>query len=243
MRILQLSCFTLVVLFAARSFAVDLTADITDLQIRAGTSIDVTLQIDLRVSGSPQTSATLRVFQAVDQGQEQRICCDDQALQVYTGAGNRIQVPATVPSSARTVRFRALADPLLRVFETNEQNNSDSVDSQVAPDIAFVGVTPLIQPQINQFKISMSVINIGFLSARASRGRVLVDGQLKSSFDVPSLKGLGTRPANQTGLELTVSPVGAGPHSVRIDLDVDNQISESDEANNSAIRSVSITSQ
>ncbi len=109
------------------------------------------------------------------------------------------------------------------------------------PDLTFVGTTPLISTQAGKIIIDLRVINIGSSSSNECKGNILVDGALNQAFLIPTLAAASSPPtsANQKQFNFTIPSV-PGPHTVEIRLDVNNQNSESNEANNTASRNVTV---
>jgi uncharacterized repeat protein (TIGR01451 family) len=127
------------------------------------------------------------------------------------------------------------ADAKSQVIELNETNNNKLLTfSTIAPDLALKSLvwTPMSANIGEDITFTLDIENRGRDDAIASRITFYVDNVTVETLDVPALN---------IGEITTVSFVwktAAGPHEIKFDADVDGVITESDEVNNTKIRTL-----
>ncbi|MCC6317221.1 MAG: hypothetical protein IT361_05960 [Gemmatimonadaceae bacterium] len=134
-------------------------------------------------------------------------------------------------------------DPANTTTESNETNNAAMLAFTVSPTLTIdlvagaVTVTPSNPSTSHVVTLSASVSNVGNTAASSVGWRFLVDGQVVGSGSIPSLGATGNAPVSAT----TANPLAAGSHTATLEVDHANAIVESDETNNTATQSFTVS--
>lgn len=144
--------------------------------------------------------------------------------------------------SAGSYTVRACADNGSAVTESDETNNCSDVTLEVAAqgtnlvidDISFIPPSP---PQGQMVSAQVTVRNAGGTLAAGSKTRVRVDG-------VTTCSEVATSPIPAGGTIIVNCSLGtpsAGEHSVEACADINGEITESDETDNCAMETLTVT--
>lgn len=135
------------------------------------------------------------------------------------------------PSTSGSHNLNVIIDVLNQVNEANETNNefntSVTVEKQRA-DLVATGLTVPDDPELNTtYQINATIKNSGLASAGSFVVKLYDGSNLIESKTVTSL---GTN--KTTTLNFSWKPSSTGTHTLKIVVDTENQVDESDETNN-----------
>ncbi|GAB5442987.1 MAG: hypothetical protein Fues2KO_33360 [Fuerstiella sp.] len=155
------------------------------------------------------------------------------------GGTEFVSIQAVLPTAGQR-NISVVVDPDNAVVETDETNNTrveTIVVHEPAPDlvssiIQLSNSTPVVGDPID---VSMTVVNSGELDANAFDATFFKDGTSYGTVRVP---GLAAGASTIVTLSTSFSTVGS--HSVRIDLDSANELTELSETNNTASRGLQV---
>ncbi|OGO30532.1 MAG: hypothetical protein A2Z29_11165 [Chloroflexi bacterium RBG_16_56_11] len=146
--------------------------------------------------------------------------------------GSHANITKTCTWTAKNGRhtFRAVADSTTHITETDENNNEDSiVVVPYMPDLAVGIITwsPADMPAGSEVTFSIEIKNTGSLKSGPSRVTYYVDDTIAGYQDIEGLA------AGDKAIKAFPWVTSAGPHSLDVVTDSNDQIMEIDEDNNS----------
>ena len=159
--------------------------------------------------------------------------------------GNCSEVSFTwTPSAPGTYTLRVTADALGEVNESNEANNASTKevevlpegqpDLEMAPDYLNFKPSYAWHAANNKTRIEVKVMNNGTGDASNFDVRLFVDGEQKGNV----VMSVDAKAGKLTYFEYD-APKG-GPYQVKIVLDADGEVSESDESNNETTKPLKV---
>ncbi len=149
------------------------------------------------------------------------------------GAGGTVSVDFEWTADADPHRFVAVADSQGEVVESDEDNNESMVEygatalaDLVVSEVAWAPERPAIGDEVT---VSVTLKNAGGGAASESTVRLFVDDQEHGeAVNLPVLSAQESNTVNFTWV------AEHGAHNFRADIDHDNRVIESDEANNAS---------
>ena len=162
------------------------------------------------------------------------------------GAGKSKTYSYTVAAgklSAGTHNLKVKLDASATIQESNENNNEATRTLTVTaglPDLAFNGMT-LSKSSVTTseaFTVSFTVKNNGKSASKATR-TALYDGTTK--LQVIDMAALGAGKSATYSFNIPGGKLAAGTHNLKIMLDASSSVKESNENNNSATRTLTVT--
>jgi subtilase family serine protease len=226
----------------------NITTDSITVESSSGPDLVVTLDHD---PADPTIDDTLEVIASVEN------IGDDTAgtstLEIDFGGLNGIETFEIPPLEAAEIfqidrqfinpsagdyQVAATADLYDEVDETREYNNTDSDDIHVsAPDLVVSALNhaPANPTIIDDITITAIVENIGDAPATTSTLELDVEGDIET-YEIPSLAPAETHQVERQ-LVLGVS----GSHAVNAAADINDDVNESDEGNNTAMDTIEVS--
>ena len=162
------------------------------------------------------------------------------------GAGKSATYSFNIPGgklAAGTHNLKIMLDASSSVKESNENNNSATRTLTVTaglPDLAFNGMT-LSKSSVTTseaFTVSFTVKNNGKSASKATR-TAIYDGNTK--LQVIDMAALGAGKSATYSFNIPGGKLAAGTHNLKIMLDASSSVKESNENNNSATRTLTVT--
>lgn len=146
-----------------------------------------------------------------------------------------------IPTPGNRVMY-LVVDPANTIAELNETDNVGFVDMPVRslPDLAVsaasVTLNPAFPKQGQSAALKLQVTNRGNQPVDNVKVRILVDGaELSDSLSIASIAS-----DSSANLDTSVTFADQGNHQIEVFVDSDNQIAESNETNNSALKTVGV---
>jgi CARDB len=153
-------------------------------------------------------------------------------------------VPAGVYSGKITISRTTTLNTFLAVgvvgFTANVTAAAPALPPTSKPDLVFSGPLNIPQPVLagsqKNVTVNMIVQNIGQIGSQQCSGQVLLDQTVVATFTIPALSAGASQ-----NLQATFGTQVIGTHAVTVKLDSPtSQVSESNEANNTASSNVSL---
>jgi len=151
------------------------------------------------------------------------------------GSGNIVTKTFAWVAEPGTHIVRIAADPNNLITETDETNNEKWTDfSTMTPDLLIQDISWLMEnPSINDVTFVVTIENQGSDKADLSQLTCYIDDSSVGDLDIKEIN------AGDIVTETFIIAVRAGPNTVRIVADANNQIAEIDETNNEKVLSFS----
>ncbi|MEM2191604.1 MAG: CARDB domain-containing protein, partial [Archaeoglobaceae archaeon] len=147
------------------------------------------------------------------------------------------------PSSTGSYTIKVVADSDDDVLESNEANNENStIVTVVAPDLTVPGISVLVDSsEVNQIvlgqtaRINATIENTGNSDAGKFNVSFFVNDNLLEKVTIEGLKA-----SESTSAEIQWTPSSTGSYTIKVVADSDDDVLESNEANNESYIAVEV---